>query len=160
MLKICANEKCPNLVPESLNPGIERKYCSAQCANAVNMRRYRARNSGAQGDGMIRTVGLYPCVHRTISPSAHAAETRFKKHLEHCMVNEGGPCSARFDVYDRKHECLVKAVLREDWDQLRRAEQGRRWTRIETTEQGMWASEAKEYHSILTSDEPDSQTTL
>lgn len=142
MLKVCKNEKCPQIVPPSRNTGVERIYCSYKCANAVAQRRYRGRRNGTLLDGSIRLVGEFPQLKRDIAATAATAETRFKTHLKRCHVSEGGPCIARFDPYDRKRECLIHAVLREDWDQLRRAEAGRVWDRIDTTQQGMWKESA------------------
>lgn len=137
-VKMCGNEKCIQLVPESINSGVTRKYCSYRCGQAAASRRYRARNNGQTGEGLIHVVDGRPWLKRTMAPTSAAAEARFRKHLKGCAAYNGDPCPARLDPYDRKRECLIHAVLREDWDQLRRAENGVIWKRVMTSEQGQW----------------------
>ncbi len=137
-ITLCKNVYCSQPVPDSLNKGVKRKYCSAQCSNRQAQRDYRARSGGSSGDGAIGVVNGHPFVRRTMAPTAKAAEKRFKDHLLNCAVGGGGVCPGRIDPYDRRRLCLIRAVLREDWDQLRRAEQGTPWERVVTNENGFW----------------------
>lgn len=137
-ITLCKYEECSNPVPDSLNKGVKRLYCSYRCQNLQNQRNYRRRNNGASGDSLFGTVNGYPYVRRTMSPNAKVAEKRFKAHLTGCVIAGGGPCVGRTDPYDRLRKCLIRAVLREDWDQLRRAEQGTVWNRELTTITGFW----------------------
>ncbi len=142
VIKMCKNETCVQMVPPSLNSGVERLYCSWKCQNAQNQRNYRRRRSNENGDGVIRLAGTVPFLRRAIALNSKSAEKRFKKHLQSCVLNDHGKCPARLDPYDKQRLCLVKAVLREDWDQLRRAEQGRVWVRELTTIDGMWIADS------------------
>ncbi len=143
-IRLCGNNggehgtPCNNPVPPSLNPGRKRLYCSAQCKDAVAQRRYRGRNRGTDGEGMVQELYGQPYCVRTVTPTHQAAENRFKRHLKSCMLSDGGPCKSRVDPYDRRRLCIVHAVLREDWDQARRAAQGRTWKREVTNERGFW----------------------
>jgi hypothetical protein len=139
-ITLCKFEECSQPVPDSLNKGVRRLYCSPSHQNLQNQRNYRRRLGGAMGDGLYGTVNGHPYVRRIMAPTAKVAERRFKAHLTGCVQAGGSPCAGRTDPYDRRHLCLIKAVLREDWDQLRRAEQGTVWARIETTETGFWAT--------------------
>lgn len=144
-INLCKNNICSQPVPDSLNKGVERVYCSARCASQQSQRNYRARSSGASGDGAFGIINGHPYVRRQIAPSVAAAEKRYKAHLLNCSVAKGGPCPSRTDPYDHHRLCLIHAVVREDWDQLRRAEDGKLWKREKTTENGFWidAEEAR-----------------
>lgn len=137
-LHLCENPHCSQPTGDSLNPGVKRKYCGYRCANQVSQARYRARSRGTAGDGEVGVVSGHPFVNRTMAPSAAAAKVRYHHHLEHCFLAKGGRCPARIDPYDLKRQCLIHAVVREDWDQLRRAESGIPWAREKTTENGFW----------------------
>lgn len=143
-LTLCKNEKCVRQVPKSLNSGVPRLYCSIRCRVAQNARQQYKRERGSDGSGMIQTAttGLN-YVSRKMAGSAKAAETRFKSHLIDCLLSEDSMkrCPARFDSYDVKKLCLIHAVLREDWDELRRAEAGKHWERERTTATGFWKDE-------------------
>lgn len=138
-MQLCENEKCLSPVPVSKNVGRPRKFCSIRCRNATHARRYYARESGSDANGELREVNGEPCVFRMKAPNLAAAKSRFMKHLLDCANNEGGKCPARFDVYDDKKACLIHAVLREDYDEIRRREGHLPFERLKTTETGFWA---------------------
>ena len=140
-IRLCANEKCNNSVPPSKNKGITRIYCHRRCSAAVASRNYYARECGADGDGMLKEQNGQQYVSRRVAMTYQAAETRFKKHLRDCANSKDGQCTARLDPYDHRRECLIHAVLREDWDQLRRKARGEVWERECTTENGFWKPE-------------------
>lgn len=134
---VCRNETCSNMVPPSRFRGKPRVYCSLRCSTQHWSREYYRRRTGKTGDGLYKTINDQPYISRIKPPTAQAAETRFKNHLEKCAVH-GGKCPARFDPFDLKRECLMHAVLREDWDEIRRAGKGMVFTRRVTTDNGFW----------------------
>src|SRR5207302_1117295 len=60
-------------------------------------------------------------------------------HDASCAARDYRWCLAHwFDVYDVHGVCLIHAVLREDWDQIRKAEKGLPYGREATTADGRW----------------------
>lgn len=144
ILKVCANDRCNNLVPMSRNPGVERKFCSARCRQRYHARMQYQREAGSEGVGMVRiaTDGkVY--VHRTMAPTAALSQKRFLAHNENCAITGGKRCPATVDdAHDHKRKCLVHAVLQDDWRQRMREEDGRGAPfRLRTTQSGRWLTD-------------------
>lgn len=138
-IRVCKNDGCGKTVP--LTKGTTpRVYCSIRCRAQFNAREHYNRSIG-KGANMLRTDAngeLYVIRHR--AKNAKGAETAFKNHLVNCESGDDvGKCPARFDPYDTKKQCLIHAVLREDWDEQRRKEvHGVTWERVATTDTGYW----------------------
>lgn len=156
-LLMCKNPKCTNIVPESKNPGVKRIFCTARCARRYHSRLAYQRETGGTGEGMLRVDGnMKPQVFRKMPPSIHAAEARFKAHIDDCAIaarkGSDHSCPARFDVYDRKKLCLIHAVLNEDWAQMMMAEESLPFKRETTTLDGHWRSDVEEVERYATAD--------
>lgn len=153
--RLCRNERCQNVVPPSKGPRA-RIYCSIRCRQRQSALDYYHRQMG-RGDGKIR-IGEdgKPFVFRVIVKDHRAAERLYKEHLTNCVNStEGnGKCPARWDPYDWKRQCQIHAVLREDWDELRRWEVHHvKRPRTQTTSDGYWIYPAPKMPSI--NDEPE-----
>jgi len=137
---LCKNETCVQPVPPSKNPGRPRVFCSYRCKNQHFVRQGYRREKGTTGDGLYTTINGRPTVSRIKAPTAKAAEARYKMHLTDCAIStdQYKRCPSRLDPYGRKRLCLIMVVLREDWDELRRAEAGHDWERQLTTSSGQW----------------------
>lgn len=143
---LCKNETCVQPVPPSKNPGRPRVFCSYRCKNQYFVRQGYRREKGTTGDGLYATINGRPTITRIKAPTAKAAEARYKKHLKDCSIStdQYNRCPGRLDPYCTKRLCLIMAVLREDWDELRRAEDGKLWERLLTTSSGQWKEDAGE----------------
>jgi hypothetical protein len=107
------------------------------CERAYHRTAYVQREQGK--NGTLAVVDGVPIVRRIMSATARDAESRYKGHLRDCAASGGAGCLARIiDPYDRRRICLIRAVLREDWDQLRRADRGMPFKREVTTADGRW----------------------
>lgn len=141
VVQLCENPKCGNTVPESRNPGVQRIYCSARCARNVANRRYYQREVPGAGKREEQTA-RGPQVRRRKALNAKQAEKLYKDHSQKCEKTGGGRCPAAMDSYCVERACLMKAVLFEDWNELRRAEKGfDPQPRYLTTEDGYWLPE-------------------
>lgn len=139
---VCANLRCPNLVPRSLNPGIDRLYCSRRCGLAVTQRRHDAKRQG--GKALLRDPlhRLYAVIVRRSQSVARAQEKLFE-HLdgliERCPeATEASNfhCPGRFNTHCYTQEkwqrwhiagawpgvCLIYATLRDHYKSLYYAE--------------------------------------
>ncbi len=147
-LALCKNDRCTNVVGESKNSGVKKLYCHPACARRHHSRMAYQREAGNTGDGMLQVdAQMRAQLHRRIPASIKIAETRFKAHLDDCMIarRRGGnaECPARFDVYDRKKLCLIHAVFNDDWAQMMAAADGRPAPRGMTTIDGHWLSDVE-----------------
>lgn len=153
--RICASETCTATVPPSKKGGRARIYCSFECQRRQNARRYyRDHYAGDAGGIQRESPDGRPFVYRVVVKKANAAEKAYKSHLLSCENSDdgSGKCPARWDTYDWKRECLIHAVLREDWDELRRWERDHtRWKRVQTTPDGYWIEPAPTMNSVASS---------
>ena len=142
---VCANLRCPNLVPQSKNPGVTRIYCNRRCGLHVIGRKHDAKRGGGRvllRDPMGR---LYAIVLRR-SYSQQKARERFYEHLdgllERCPeANEASNfhCPGRFNpncyslaTWSRYHQggpwpnvCLIYATLKDHYKLAYHADRAR-----------------------------------
>lgn len=138
---LCKNDRCSKLVPPSKNPGVARQFCEPRCRRRYYARKQYEQLSGSGAQGMVLHDGV-AWFNRTISVSAKKARIRLDQHNADCPFStSGGACPARWDTYNRKKLCLIRAVLDEDWGQLMAAEAGRGFERELTTVDGRWVSD-------------------
>lgn len=153
---ICKNLQCPNLVPKSRNPGVERLYCCRNCGRLDAQKKYDAKRDGGrhdQRDGMGR---LYQVVVKKGATIKRAREV-FEQHLdgftERCPeANEASNfhCPGRFNpncysqtTWSRYHQggpwpgaCLIYAVLKDHYKTMYYAERARSIERVYTVLRG------------------------
>lgn len=135
---LCKNDRCSKLVPPSKNAGVPKLFCEPRCARRFHSRQQYSRDTGAAGSGMLFVNSLGQAqVNRRISLTSKAADARLRTHLTFCGLT-GGPCPSRTDPYGRQRQCLVGAVLSDDWSQLKDTEEGKPVRRYATSQDGRW----------------------
>ena len=161
---ICANLKCPNLVPRSKNSGKPRIYCDRRCALLVVGRRHDAKRGSGRDYKYDVLHRLYAVVIRRLQ-SKKASRERFLEHLDglkdRCPeANEASnfKCPGQFNpncyskaTWERYHQggpwpgaCLIYATLKDHYKTMYYAEAGQDIDRDYTVGRGeywRWRSE-------------------
>lgn len=142
---VCANLRCPNLVPKSKNRGAPRIYCSRRCGMLVVGRRQDAKRGGDQALLRDPLGRLYAVVLRR-PRSVQKARAMFYEHLdgliERCPeASEASNfhCPGRFNpncysltTWSRYHQggswpgaCLIYATLKDHYKLAYHADRAR-----------------------------------
>ena len=147
--RMCANDRCTNMVPISENIGVEKKFCSRGCAHKYHNRMHERRQREKAGWFLERhrISGAQLHFARTRPKDVAQATRRYKSHLnpEVCPNATGKkrcPSHVEADYYSERRLCLPYAVLVDDlYEQLALA-RGELYLRRWTTEDGRWAEKS------------------
>ena len=154
---ICKDIRCPNLVPRSMYPGIDRLYCSRQCAVWVAQRRHDAKRDGKHHEERDMMGRLYEVAVRK-QVSVKKSREVFEEHLDELKegrcaeANQASNfhCPGRFNpncysqtTWSRYHQggpwpgaCLIYAVLKDHYKTMYYAERAQTTERVYTTLRG------------------------
>jgi len=143
---LCMNDRCTKLVPESLNPGVERKFCCRPCAMRYHQRLYGARQRDlVMGRLEVNATGKQLRFNRTRPRDYKAALARYRAHLEagNCPnateeTRKRCPSHMLEDPYSSRRWCLIYAVLVDDMKEQFARERGEIYYRQWTTGDGHW----------------------
>lgn len=87
-IHICANTRCPKLVPATRNPGKPRIYCDYLCNKRVQARKQDAKRGAAATyllyDPLKRLYAVTTSVHRTTLGAKHALDKHLNDPEERC----------------------------------------------------------------------------
>ncbi|KKN82232.1 hypothetical protein LCGC14_0310450 [marine sediment metagenome] len=164
---LCKNDRCNNLVGESLNPGVLKQFCHRTCAHNYHNRLYEHRQNASGGWLVERHRVTAAELHfvRTMPSSLAMAERRYKAHITKrtCTRAEpDGKCPShdQEDYYSSKRLCLVYAVLVDDlYDELAKS-RGEVYLRRWTSEDGRWAEKSDLPHLEYTKGGSQDETNL
>lgn len=150
--RMCANDRCDNLVSESKNPGVDKIFCERACGMRYHQRHYAARQRGQLAGTLELGEGSKQIRFNRVRPRDHeAALRRYKSHLEPGMcpnatddTRERCPSHMLQDYYSERRLCLIYAVLVEDMKEQFALKRGELYYRQWTTGDGRWQEAALE----------------
>lgn len=153
---VCVNTRCPNLVPKSKNPGIDRIYCSRRCNVLVIQRRQDAKRSERIHEQKDMMGRLYQVTMRK-QTTVGASKRKYEEHLDglkdrcpeaneasnfHCPGRFNPNCYSR-TTWTRYHEggpwpgaCLIYATLKDHYKTMYYAERAKNTERVYTVLRG------------------------
>lgn len=154
-IRICKNERCVNIVPPSANPGRPKLYCRRKCKDAQGARNAYWKEKGV-GTGLQKTYLDLPYVDRYKATTVTAARDKFVKHLTDCPNTTSQffkTCPSENDTYDTKRLCLIHAVLREDYYELRDKHENPPFVRKVTSDNGFWIEDSEKVARLVAAGE-------
>lgn len=164
--RLCKNDRCNEFVPPSLNPGIERLFCSRRCSHNYHNRQYeRTRRTKAGWFlELHRATGEQLQMLRTKPKNIVQAERRYKSHLNREVCPNADkesrgrcPSHAYQDYYSKRRLCLPYAVLVDDlYEQLAKS-RGELYLRQWTSDDGLWVEQSRLPHMEHTLDKKGEQ---
>lgn len=143
-IHICANTRCPKLVPEGRNPGRPRIYCTNECNRRVQARKTDAKRNVLhylQYDPLKRLYAVISTVQRTTVKAKHALDRHLNDPEERCPEAtevSNFTCPATYNQrfmsegqWQKWHEpgawpgvCLIAATLKDQYRMAYFAERG------------------------------------
>lgn len=150
---LCAWEKCTKIVKPSRYDGIRKIYCSRRCGNRAAQKAYYERAKAQRQGTPVLDISKSK-VNRVKPTNPEIAEELYRKHLLQANVNKGEGCllatqesayrcPSRGDPYSERKTCLVYAVLVDDMHELWAKEEGNKYLRRWTSNDGRWLDETE-----------------
>ncbi len=134
-IHICANTRCPKLVPATKNPGKPRIYCDNDCNRKVQARKNDAKRNTQQYllyDPLGRLFAVISVVHRSTIKAKHALDRHLNDPEERCpeateqsnfvcpsVHNQNYYSEAKWAAWHQPGEwpgaCLIAASLKDQY---------------------------------------------